>query len=130
MDKGLATASISIVHEQQDKPTLSESIAGPVMSMPSATRAVVKPAASSSKANDQVRVVEISEYKAAALSLAESFRHDHTTEYFCNTPDTVHWTEQEKWELHLSMMEYITYAHCLKGLVMTIGEGYGGVALW
>jgi hypothetical protein len=130
MDKGLATASISIVHKQQVKPTLSDSIAGPVMSMPDTTLAPVKPAAPNFRGNDQPRVVDISEYKAAALSLAESFRFDHTTEYFCNTPDTVHWTEQEKWELHLSMMEYVTYAHCLKGLVMTIGEGYGGVALW
>ena len=100
------------------------------MSTPSTTIVAQAPAPPSSKAHDQVRVLDISEYKAAALSLAESFRHDHTTEYFCNTPDTVHWTEQEKWELHLNMMEYITYAHCLKGLVMTIGEGYGGVALW
>lgn len=124
MEKGLATASISIMHEQQSKPTWSESIAGRVMSMPETTLA---PVASS---NDRVRIIDISEYKAAALSLAEAFRYDHTTEYFCETPDTAHWTKQEKWELHLSMMEYITYAHCLKGLVMTIGEGYGGVALW
>lgn len=128
MDKGLATASISIVHEQQAKPTLSDSIAGPVMSMPGTTLAPAR--VSSSKANERVRVVDISEYKAAALSLAEAFRYDHTTEYFCETPDTAHWTQEEKWDLHLSMMEYITYAHCLKGLVMTIGEGYGGVALW
>lgn len=126
MHKGLATASLSIVHEQHTKPILTESIAGPVVP----TLAPAKPVASSSKVHDQVRVLDISEYKAAALSLAEAFRYDHTTEYFCNTPDTVHWTAQEKWDLHLSMMEYITYAHCLKGLAMTIGEGYGGVALW
>ncbi|KAE9973458.1 hypothetical protein BLS_001581 [Venturia inaequalis] len=127
MDKSLATASLSIMHEQQAKPTLSESIAGPVMSVPGTPLASTQAVTSS---NEQVRVIHINEYKAAALSLAEAFRYDHTTEYFCETPDTAHWTKQEKWDLHLSMMEYLTYAHCLKGLVMTIGEGYGGVALW
>jgi hypothetical protein len=81
-------------------------------------------------ADDQVRVVRLEEYKEAALCLAEAFKDDHTTHYFVNTPDRADWTEQQKWDLHVNMMEYITYAHCLKGLVTTVGPNYGAVALW
>lgn len=79
---------------------------------------------------EKVRIVQLDEYKAAAASLAEAFEHDHTQEYIINTPDRAHWTKEQKWALHVEMMEYITYAHCLKGLVTTVGENYGCVALW
>lgn len=111
--------TISILNAEQQNPALNPS-----------TSTANHGAATSSNSHDQIRVLRIDEYKAAALSLAESFKDDHTTEYFCNTPDTAHWTEQQRWDLHLSMMEYITYAHCLKGLATTIGEDYGAVALW
>jgi len=80
--------------------------------------------------DDQVRIVRLEEYKEAALCLAEAFKDDHTTHYFVNTPDRADWTEEQKWNLHVNMMEYITYAHCLKGLVTTVGPNYGAVALW
>jgi len=116
----LATASISIVStkSQAKQPILS-------------TQAIdTSTTAKLANPDEQVRTVGIHEYKEAALSLAESFKYDHTTEYFCNCPDTVHWSEAQKWDLHVSMMEYITYAHCLKGLVTTVGPNYGAVALW
>jgi hypothetical protein len=50
--------------------------------------------------------------------------------YFINTPDREHWSKEQKWDLHVQILEYITYAHCLKGLVLTAGENYGCVALW
>jgi ribosomal protein S18 acetylase RimI-like enzyme len=77
-----------------------------------------------------IRIVDPSEYKEAATSLAEAFREDHVVRYAIDTPDRAHWTEEERFNLHRQAFEYITYAHCLKGLVTTIGENYGCVALW
>jgi len=71
-----------------------------------------------------------SEYREAAKCLAEAFSDDHIIRYPIDTPDRAHWTEEQKWELHVEMMEYITYAHCVKGLVTTIGPNYDCVALW
>lgn len=79
---------------------------------------------------DQVRICTLNEYKDLALSLAHAFKHDEVAMYFIDTPDRAHWTEQQKWDLHLAIMEYVVYAHLLTGLVTTIGENYGGVALW
>jgi GNAT superfamily N-acetyltransferase len=39
-------------------------------------------------------------------------------------------SEAEKYELHKTSMEYVVYAHCLNGLVLTIGDNYDCVALW
>jgi hypothetical protein len=80
--------------------------------------------------DNQVRQVGICEYKAAALSLAHAFKDDEVAMYFIETDEAKHWTREEKWELHLSIMEYIVHAHILKGLVTTIGPNYDGVALW
>jgi len=79
---------------------------------------------------NKVRVPDISEYKGLALSLAHAFAVDDVAMYFIDTPDRPHWTAEQKWDLHLSIMEYIVYAHFLDGLVTTVGEGYGAVALW
>jgi len=116
MDKGLA--SISIIG--QDKSAMKP--------LGQSSASVSNPTAVKGSAGE-VRVIGLDEYKEAALCLAEAFKDDHTTHYFLDTPDST-LTEDQKWDVHLSMMEYITYAHCMKGLVTTIGEGYGAVALW
>ena len=77
-----------------------------------------------------VRVVKMSEYKAAAQTLAEAFATDDVVRYFIDTPDRTTWSAAKKWRLHVKILEYIVYAHCLKGMVLTAGEGYGCVALW
>lgn len=77
-----------------------------------------------------VRVLTVDDNKQAGYSLALSFWEDHSSRYFIDTPDTAHWSEQQKWDLHLRMMEYITYAHLLKGLVVSAGPDYDCVALW
>lgn len=79
---------------------------------------------------DGVRILTLADYKEAALSLAEAFKDDHSSQYFTHTPDRAHWTEQQRWELHVKVMEYITYAHLLKGLVVCAGPNYDCVALW
>lgn len=81
-------------------------------------------------AEQQIRVITVAEYKPAALALAEAFAKDDVARFIIDTPDRAHWTEQQKWDLHLSAMEYITYAHCMNGMVTTVGPGYGCVALW
>ncbi len=81
------------------------------------------------KAND-VRIVTKAQYKEAALCIAEAFASDDVARYFIDTPDRAHWSEAEKWDLHLSIMEYVVSAHCLKGLVTTVGSNYDCVALW
>lgn len=77
-----------------------------------------------------IRVIDPSEYRRAAQCLAEAFADDHIVRYPIDTPDRAHWTDEEKWALHVDAFEYITYAHCLKGMVTTIGPDFDCVALW
>ena len=84
-----------------------------------------------SHTNDsEVRIVEPHEYKDAAACLASAFREDKVVRYAIDTPDRAHLTEDERFQMHTQSMEYVTYAHCLNGLVLTIGEDYDCVALW
>jgi hypothetical protein len=76
-----------------------------------------------------VRVVRLDEYKQAAACLAEAFAEDDVARYFIDVPDRPRWTAQEKWDLHVEILEYVTYAHILKGLVTTVGD-FDAVALW
>ncbi|KAI7519557.1 hypothetical protein KC331_g20642, partial [Hortaea werneckii] len=80
--------------------------------------------------NTGVRILQLHEWKPASLSLASAFASDPSSLYFLNTPDTAHWTASQKWHVHLHMMEYITYAHLLNGLVLSSGPNYASVALW
>ncbi|KAF2703673.1 hypothetical protein K504DRAFT_473905 [Pleomassaria siparia CBS 279.74] len=89
-----------------------------------------KPAVSLPGPTGDTRVVTLAEYKEAALCLAEAFAEDEVARYFIDVPDREHWTEQERWDLHVEILEYITYAHILKGLVTTVGDDFGAVALW
>lgn len=76
-----------------------------------------------------VRLVTAAEYKQAAACLADAFGQDEVARYFIDVPDREHWTEEEKWALHVEILEYITYAHILKGMVTTVGD-FEAVALW
>jgi len=82
------------------------------------------------KAKPLVRALQLSEYKPAARVLAEAFFDDDVGRYFLDTPAREHWSEAQKWALHLSIFEYLTYAHILAGLGTTAGDDYGCVALW
>lgn len=86
--------------------------------------------ATSTTSGANVRVLQVHEWKAAAASLADAFAVDDTARYFVDTPDRVAWTEEQKWALHVNIMEYITYAHMLKGLVVSAGPNYDCVGLW
>ncbi|KAF2651469.1 hypothetical protein K491DRAFT_707018 [Lophiostoma macrostomum CBS 122681] len=88
-----------------------------------------KPAVSVPPLTGGVRVVTAAEYKEAAACLAEAFAEDDVARYFIDVPDREHWTPEEKWALHVDILEYVTYAHILKGLVTTIGD-FEAVALW
>jgi hypothetical protein len=88
-----------------------------------------KPATTVPPLADGVRVVTAAEYQQAAACLAEAFGEDDVARYFIDVPDREHWTEDEKWALHVEILEYVTYAHILKGLVTTVGD-FEAVALW
>lgn len=84
----------------------------------------------SSAEHNQVRIVQRHEYKEVALTLAQAFKDDDVAMYFVETGDTSHWSQKEKWDLHVCILEYLVYGHILKGLVTTIGPNYDSVALW
>jgi hypothetical protein len=88
-----------------------------------------KPAVSTPPPVDGIRVVTATEYKQAAACLAEAFSVDDVARYFIDVPDREDWTEEEKWALHVEIIEYVTYAHILKGLVTAVGD-FEAVALW
>ncbi len=75
------------------------------------------------------RILQLDEYKEAAQTLAKAFLEDDVAMYFIETGDRV-LTAQKKWKLHVSILEKIVYAHCLRGLVTTAGPNYECVALW
>ncbi|KAI4225937.1 MAG: hypothetical protein L6R36_003557 [Xanthoria steineri] len=77
-----------------------------------------------------VREIPIAESDEAAECLAHAFAVDEVAMYFIETDDTVNWSAQEKWDMHVRIMRSIVKAHCLKGLVLTVGPNYGCVALW
>ncbi|KAI1377736.1 hypothetical protein F4677DRAFT_444322 [Hypoxylon crocopeplum] len=78
----------------------------------------------------QVRAIGISEYKEAALSLAQAFATDELAQYLLDADDMVSYDDETKWRLHVDIFNYIVAAHCYRGIVTTIGPDYEGVALW
>jgi hypothetical protein len=97
-----------------------------IESMPTMSQAS---SSSQSASNEQVRILNKSEYKQAALCLAEAFKDDDVVMYFVKTGDRMAGPAAE-WKLHLHIMECITYAHCMSGLATAIGPNYDCVALW
>jgi hypothetical protein len=77
-----------------------------------------------------VRILKKSEYKQAALCLAEAFKDDEVVQYAIKTGDRKNSTPEKDWKMHLHMMECITYSHCISGLATVIGPNYDCVALW
>ncbi|MCJ1391549.1 hypothetical protein MMC18_004413 [Xylographa bjoerkii] len=80
--------------------------------------------------SDEARVIKLSEVKAAALCLADAFATDDVAMYFIETPDRAKKSATAHWNLHVSILEYIVAAHCMKGLALTIGPNHDCVALW
>lgn len=78
----------------------------------------------------KVRRIGITEYKGAALCLSEAFESDEVARYFLDTDDMAAYDEQYKWKLHCDILNYVVSAHCLNGIVTTVGDNYEGVALW
>ena len=82
------------------------------------------------KWEETVRVIGMSECKEAGLSLAHAFAADDLAQYLLNSDDMASLSAEEKWRLHVDIMTYIVAAHCINGIVTTIGPDYEGVALW
>lgn len=77
-----------------------------------------------------VRTIDISEHKEAGRSIAQAFATDELAHYLLDSDDMAAHSDEAKWNLHIDMMKYIVAAHCINGLVTTIGPDYEGVALW
>ena len=102
-----------------------------VESLPSMSQASSSASAATNPAtNHSVRVLHKSEYKQAALTLAEAFKDDDVVMYFVKTGDRKKFTPDDEWKLHLHIMECMAYAHCMSGLATAIGPNYDCVALW
>ena len=82
------------------------------------------------KWEETVRVIGMSECKEAGLSLAHAFAADDLAQYLLSSDDMASLSAEEKWRLHVDIMTYIVAAHCINGIVTTIGPDYEGVALW
>nr|POE66659.1 hypothetical protein CFP56_72082 [Quercus suber] len=125
---GRTTTAVTTLPPPPPPPTTEGGLASAIPSVASVMPAVK---ATDVARNDAgVRILGLHEWKAASLSLAEAFEKDHSSLYFLDTPERAHWTRQQKWDLHLKIMEYITYAHLLKGLVVSAGPDYDCVGLW
>lgn len=98
-----------------------------IESMPSMSQAS---SSSHAASTHEVRKLDKSEYKQAALCLADAFKEDDVVMYLVKTGDRPNATPEEEWKLHVHIMECITYAHCLKGSAYVIGPNYDCVALW
>lgn len=85
---------------------------------------------SPSSSSDEVRLIGLSECEGAAKCLSEAFAIDDVARYFLDTDDMAKCSEKLKWKLHCDIIHYITAAHCLNGIVTTIGSDYDAVALW
>jgi hypothetical protein len=79
---------------------------------------------------DKVRILTMNEYREAGQCLALAFAQDEVARYFIDTKDMVNCSEEEKWNLHVDILEYLVAAHCYSGLVTTVGPNYDAVALW
>lgn len=69
------------------------------------------------------------DYKKAARCLADAFAADEVARYLVDTDDMEGYGEEYKMRLHTEILEYVTAAHVLKGVVTTIGD-FDAVALW
>ena len=98
-----------------------------IESMPSMSQASSSSHAASTY---PVRNLKKSEYKQAALCLAEAFENDEVVQYAIQTGDRKNSTPEKDWKLHLHMMECIVYAHCMSGVATVVGPNYDCVALW
>ncbi|KAL8682254.1 MAG: hypothetical protein Q9186_001713 [Xanthomendoza sp. 1 TL-2023] len=76
-----------------------------------------------------IREISLEESDAAADALALAFADDDVAMYFVRMHETEGWSDEERWNMHVRIMRSIVKAHCLKGLVLTIGPNYDCVAL-
>ncbi|KAM7189694.1 hypothetical protein V8F20_010034 [Naviculisporaceae sp. PSN 640] len=79
------------------------------------------------KWKDSVRAIGLSEHREAALTLAHAFAADDYAQYLVDPGLSA---VEDKWKLHVDIMKHAVAAHCINGLVTTIGPDYDSVALW
>ncbi|KAJ6259272.1 hypothetical protein Dda_6171 [Drechslerella dactyloides] len=130
----VATNPLNVVVPPSKPPlNVSQMILVKEVSLPSPSSSFSSASSRTSKEsarNHQVRVVGWKECKAVARALAEAFKDDEVSFYWLRTEDAAHRTEAELYKLHVKICEYVVAAHCMHGLVLSIGENHEGVALW
>jgi len=77
-----------------------------------------------------VREVKLDECEAAGRSLAHSFAADPLSQYLLDGDDMAAYTEEQKWKLHVILMNTVVASHILAGCVTTIGSDHDALAVW
>lgn len=105
----------------------SHSSQGPAAAAALVVEQMIKRSLVPPKWKDSVRVVGLPEHRDAALTLAHAFAADDYARYLVDPGLSA---VEDKWKLHVDIMDYAVAAHCINGLVTTIGPDYDSVALW
>ena len=80
--------------------------------------------------DNSVREVKLDECEAAGRSLAHSFAADALSQYLLDGDDMAAYTEEQKWKLHVILMNTVVASHILAGSVTTIGPDHDALAVW
>jgi ribosomal protein S18 acetylase RimI-like enzyme len=77
-----------------------------------------------------VRRVELDECESAGRSLAHSFAADALSHYLLDGEDLDTISDEQKWKLHVVLMNTVVTSHILGGCVTTIGPDHDALAVW
>lgn len=80
--------------------------------------------------DNAVRQVGLDECEVAGRSLAHSFASDALSQYLLDGDDLATYSDEQKWKLHVILMNTVVTSHVLGGCVTTIGPDHDALAVW
>lgn len=80
--------------------------------------------------DNAVRQVGLDECEVAGRSLAHSFAADALSQYLLDGDDLASYSDEQKWKLHVVIMNTVVTSHILGGCVTTIGPDHDALAVW
>lgn len=80
--------------------------------------------------DNAVREVDLEECEIAGRSLAHAFATDALSHYLLDGDDLATYSEEQKWKLHVVLMNTVVASHILGGSVTTIGPDHDALAVW
>lgn len=80
--------------------------------------------------DNAVRTVGLDECEAAGRSLAHAFAADSLSHYLLDGEDLDAYSDEQKWKLHVVLMNTVVTSHILGGCVTTIGPDHDALAVW